>query len=113
MANSEASSLTSAGPAETMAEVLRVLGNTARLRMVALLCQDGESPVGEIARKLDLAQAVTSQQLSALRSAGIVKVRRQGGFRFYSLAVPELSELLSCLVSCGRKHGRLTSSEAS
>ena len=60
--------------AEALAAVMRALGNPARLRVMACLCA-GERSVGEISRTVGLSQAATSQQLSALRLHGLVRVR--------------------------------------
>lgn len=88
------------GEAERMAEALKTLGNPTRLRIMALLACSGERTVNEIGRTLDLPQAVVSQQLATLRLHGQVKVRPEGGFRHYSVAVSQVGELLSCLVRC-------------
>lgn len=94
--------------AARLAMVLRALGNPARLRIVAYLLGAGERPVGEIARELGLAQAVTSQQLAALRLHGLVRVRRDGGFRRYEIALPAMADLVGCLARCYDEHaGRL------
>ena len=93
--------------AEMLSEVLRNLANPTRLRLVVLLAQGGERTVGDLARALDLTQAATSQGLAALRLGGLVRVRREGGFRYYDLAVPDLATLVGCLTGCGRAQARL------
>ncbi len=93
--------------AEMLADVLRSLANPTRLRLVARLAEDGERTVGDLSRALDLTQAATSQGLAALRLGGLVRVRREGGFRYYDLAVPDLAALVRCLTSCCRARGRL------
>ena len=45
-------------------------------------------------------QAALSQQLGILRMNGLVSVRRAQGFRFYSLAVPQTTQLLHCISTC-------------
>jgi DNA-binding transcriptional ArsR family regulator len=85
---------------DRVAQLLKAVGNPVRLRLIAALCCDGEKSVSELVRSLDLAQAVVSQQLGILRLNGLVNVRSDGGFRRYSLAVTELSELLTCVSRC-------------
>ena len=87
---------------ERVAEVLKALGHPVRLRLVHCLAETGERSVGDLCRTLDVAQSVVSQQLSILRLQGVVRVRRDGGFGYYSLAMPQVRDLLSCVMQCGR-----------
>ncbi|MBI5503051.1 MAG: helix-turn-helix transcriptional regulator [Deltaproteobacteria bacterium] len=91
--------------AGVLAGVLRALGNPARLRILAYLLGCGERTVTDISASLGLAQAVTSQQLSALRLNGLLQVRRDGGSRRYSVALPVVGDLLGCLARCYEEHG--------
>jgi len=90
---------------ERASGILKALGHPARLRIVGLLCLDGERSVGDICRALDLPQALASQQLGILRLHGLVAVRRTGGFRRYSIAVPEVADMLSCMTRCHLVNG--------
>jgi DNA-binding transcriptional ArsR family regulator len=69
--------------------LIRALAGTHRLRIVHLL---GEQPMGvqEIALALDLPQATVSQNLAAMRSAGLVEATRDGRNVTYRLADPEI-----------------------
>ena len=71
--------------------LIRALAGTHRLRIVHLL---GEQPMGvrEIALALDLPQATVSQNLAAMRSAGLVEATRDGRNVIYRLADPEILE---------------------
>jgi ArsR family transcriptional regulator len=92
--------------AERVAQMLRALANASRVRILATLCRSTERSVGDIAQTLELPQAITSQHLAALRLEGHVRARREGGYRYYSLAVPELRDLFHCIGACCRKvHG--------
>ncbi len=82
-----------------LAEVLKALAHPARLRIVAALCA-GEESVGALAARLDLPQAIVSQQLRILRMSGLVAVERGGGFARYRLAQPRLRQLVDCLEGC-------------
>ncbi|MFH1277310.1 MAG: metalloregulator ArsR/SmtB family transcription factor [Candidatus Eisenbacteria bacterium] len=90
--------------ADIRCQVLRALGNPIRLRIMASLCVSGESSVGEIRETLGLAQATISQQLASLRLHGLVKARKDGGFRRYSVALPPIADLMTCLARCHRDH---------
>jgi ArsR family transcriptional regulator len=91
--------------AGVLAAVLKALGHPDRLRILAFLLGREEGSVSEICRKLDLAQAVASQQLAALRLHGLVRVRRDGGFRRYAIALPVVGDLVGCLARCYAEHG--------
>lgn len=69
--------------------LIRALAGTHRLRIVHLL---GERPmeVRELAHALDLPQATVSQNLAAMRSAGLVDATRDGRAVCYRLSDPEI-----------------------
>ena len=89
--------------AERRAQILKALGNPVRLRVVALLCEAQELPVGEIAERLGQPQSTVSRQLSLLRLHGIVAVRKELGSHYYSVAMPQVLDLMSCVAGCGRR----------
>lgn len=84
--------------------VLRVLGNPIRLRIVAYLCVADEKTVSEITDALALPQATVSQQLASLRLHGLVQARKDKGYRHYSIAMPRVAELITCLAKCHGEH---------
>ncbi len=85
-----------------LAEILKALAHPARLRIVAALCEGTESVIG-LAERLDLKQAIVSQQLRILRMSGLVAATREGGFARYGLAEPRLRDLITCLNGCRRE----------
>ncbi len=91
--------------AAVLAQVLRALGHPLRLRILAHLLGAGERTVNDIAAALGLPQAVASQHLGSLRLYGLLRVRRDGGFRRYSVALPMVAELVACMARCYRIHG--------
>ena len=82
-----------------LADILKALAHPERLRIVAALCEGSES-VGALARRLDLPQAIVSQQLRILRMSSLVESVREKGFSRYSLAQPRLRDLVACLSGC-------------
>jgi DNA-binding transcriptional ArsR family regulator len=64
-----------------------------------ILCQliDSERPVNELAELLGAAQPTISQHLALLRHEGLVRSRKQGRTRYYTLAGPEAREILQTL----------------
>jgi len=85
--------------AQRRSETLKALGHPVRLRIVSLLNED-EMCVGDIAQHLEVGSAIVSQQLKILRLSGLVKSDRRNGHSYYSLAIDELSTLLTCLQNC-------------
>lgn len=67
---------------EAEAELLKVLGHPARVRILELL-REGEQSVGALQAELELDSGGTSQHLAALRRLGLVEARRQGTSVFY------------------------------
>ncbi len=92
--------LTDPEMAAQRAGILRALGNPVRLRIVACLVGSGEQAVGALRDTLQLPQSSISRQLSWLRLHELVTVRRDGGFSYYSVAIPQLAVLLGCLEQC-------------
>lgn len=87
-----------------IADIVKAVGHPARLRIIALLCRN-DATVTEIARVLDLAPAIVSQQLRILRLSNLVGASRADGFALYRLAEPRLANLVECLEGC-TLHGR-------
>ena len=76
-----------------VADLFRVMGQPARLRIL-LTIGDGEACVCHLEAVLGLRQAYISQQLMALRDAGILETRREGRYIFYRLKDPALLGLI-------------------
>jgi DNA-binding transcriptional ArsR family regulator len=85
-----------------LADILKALAHPARLRIVAALCEGQQSVIG-LAERLDLKQAIVSQQLRILRMSALVEATRENGFSLYGLAEPRLRELVRCLEGCRRE----------
>ncbi|MHB8283082.1 MAG: ArsR/SmtB family transcription factor [Caulobacteraceae bacterium] len=73
---------------EAASERLREIASPHRLSILSLLL-DGELAVGDIERGLGLRQPMLSQQLAALRRAGLVATRRVAKSVIYRLADEE------------------------
>ncbi|MDE1935428.1 MAG: winged helix-turn-helix transcriptional regulator [Bradyrhizobium sp.] len=82
--------------ARNASDFLKALSHEARLCILCLLI-DGEKTVGEIEEALSLRQAAVSQQLARLRADDVVKMRRDGKSVYYSIARPEVLEVMSAL----------------
>lgn len=78
---------------EVKANLFRVLGHPARVRILELL-RDGERSVGSLQGDLGLDSGSTSQHLAALRRIGLVESRREGTSVFYRVDDDQVFGLL-------------------
>jgi DNA-binding transcriptional ArsR family regulator len=76
------------------AEFFKTLGHPARIRILELLVE-GDRSVGELQPEVGLELSHLSQQLAVLRRAGVVATRKQGNSVIYSMASPDMAELLA------------------
>lgn len=76
-----------------------LLGAMHNEKRLMILCQlfDGELSVNELAGHLAAPQSTISQHLSLLRRHGLVRSRRDGQVRYYSLAGDEAREIIRTL----------------
>jgi DNA-binding transcriptional ArsR family regulator len=66
-------------------EVFRAIADPTRRRILDILAAEGARPVNELAGRFAMSQPAVSQHLRVLRGAGLVRVRRQGRLRVYSV----------------------------
>lgn len=78
---------------EVKANLFRVLGHPARVRILELL-REGERSVGTLQAELGLDSGGTSQHLAALRRIGLVESRREGTSVFYRVDDETVFDLL-------------------
>ena len=73
------------------AELCKTFSDPKRLIIISEL-RSGEKSVGDLARVLQISQAVVSRQLAILREKGVVLPRREGTNVYYSLTDPKIGE---------------------
>jgi ArsR family transcriptional regulator, arsenate/arsenite/antimonite-responsive transcriptional repressor len=81
------------------ADMLSAMGTEPRLRIMQLLLSahpDG-LVVGDIGAELDIPNSTLSHHLEKLKNEGLVNVRREGTFLWYSANAQALQELLGFL----------------
>lgn len=78
---------------QAKAELFKTLGHPARIRILELL-DDRDHAVHELLERIDIESSNLSQQLAVLRRASLVQSRREQGSVIYSIAVPEVRDLL-------------------
>lgn len=88
--------------AERACALLKVLANADRLVLLCRLAQ-GEFCVGELEEDLGIRQPTLSQQLTVLRTEGLVDTRRQGKQIYYRLISEDAEAVMHVLHSrlCG------------
>src|SRR4051794_20249203 len=79
---------------QAKADLLRVLGHPARVRLLELLAER-ERAAGELLGEIAIEAGTLSQQLAVLRRAGLVTHRREAGSVIYTLAVTGIGEVLA------------------
>lgn len=80
--------------AQIKAELFRALGHPLRIRALELLVQS-ERSVTDLATELEVDVSQLSQQLAVLRRADVVATRRDGNTIYYSLANPQIAQLIA------------------
>ena len=83
----------SAACIETIAILLRAISQPVRLEIL-LAIGTGEACVCHLEAAIGQRQAYISQQLMALREAGIVKSRREGRNIYYQVKDPQVLDLI-------------------
>jgi ArsR family transcriptional regulator len=78
---------------QVKAEFFKTLSHPARIRVLEVL-RDGERTVGQLVPEVGIEASHLSQQLAVLRRAGLVQTRKEGASVIYSVADPDIFELL-------------------
>lgn len=81
---------------EVKAELLSVMANAQRLRVLTTL-SEGEMAVGNLAERIGLSQSALSQHLARLRATDLVKTRRDAQTIYYSVKSEKVGMVLELL----------------
>lgn len=82
-----------------LAELFKVFGDSTRIRIISALI-DGELCVYHLSERLGIGQSAISHQLRILRTAGLVRPRREGKEMYYSLDDEHVEQIFNA----GLKH---------
>jgi len=80
-----------------IASVAKVLGEPARAAICLALMDDRARPASELARAANVSAQTASNHLAKLIASGIVRVERQGRWRYYRLANDEVAHAIEAL----------------
>ena len=83
-----------ADTAQHLADLFKTLGDPTRIKILSLLTKTEEMRVYDIADSLTMGQSAISPQLRVLRSARLVKFRRDGKEVLYSIDDDHVMKLL-------------------
>jgi len=78
------------------AKVFKALADPVRLKIIEFL-RDGEKCVCEIIPHVDIAQPLVSRHLKILRDSGLVRVRKEGNRRYYSVSDPKIFKIIDAI----------------
>lgn len=81
---------------EFKAGILKALGDPIRLEILELL-RDGEKCVCEITSHLGTLQPLISRHLTILKRYGLVKYRKDGNRRYYSITDPRVFQIIDLI----------------
>ena len=76
---------------ERQAQICKAFAHPGRLRILDLL-GNGEQGVSDLQKELGFSKTSLSQQISILKSAGVLSTRRNGKQIYCSLAIPEVKQ---------------------
>lgn len=82
--------------AQEASQLLKSLANPNRLMIVCTLVE-GERSVAELENELGIHQPTLSQQLTALREAGLVQTRRESRHVYYCLTNDKAAQVIEAL----------------
>lgn len=85
---------------EHMSDILKAVAHPLRIAIVDILLQAEELTVTEIYLALNILQPEASRQLKILKTAGLIKCRKDANTRFYSIEDKSIANLLSCIENC-------------
>jgi DNA-binding transcriptional ArsR family regulator len=77
-----------------LAEMFRLLGDPTRVRILIALLENDEMCVGDMATAVDTSDTSVSQAMRLLRTAGVVRSRRDGRNIHYRLDDDHVRALL-------------------
>ena len=86
-----------ADQADTIARLLKLLGNANRLRILCQLVDGPDKSVNCLADILQISQSALSQHLAKMREDGLIKGRRDAQTIYYSISDANAEQLLSVL----------------
>jgi len=90
-------------PRDAESSIFGALADPSRRTLLRLLSERGELAASELAAAFDtIGRTAVSTHLRVLRDAGLVRERRQGRFRYYSLCAEPVADVVALLADLYR-----------
>ena len=74
-------------------EIMRAIAHPLRMKIMGYIDKNKSVNVNKIYNALGLEQSITSQHLRILRTADLVKTKREGKFIYYSLNYDKIAKV--------------------
>jgi DNA-binding transcriptional ArsR family regulator len=84
-------------------ELEEVFSSKSRMKILKLIYQLGQLNVSDIARRLKLSFASTSEHLRVLESEGVLEERTYGRVRMYRFSESPNAKVVICLIEAWEK----------
>ena len=84
---------------DQLIEVLGILSENVRFKILSLIASRGEITAKDILSEFDFTQPTLSHHMSCLEQAGLVNVERKGRFAFYSINKDTIDLVVSGILS--------------
>ncbi|MCB0738743.1 MAG: helix-turn-helix transcriptional regulator [Bacteroidetes bacterium] len=88
---------------EIAGELVKAIGHADRLSIIDLLRNNKDITVTEITQLLNLHQSVISQHLILMRRRGVLKRKKVGKESHYTIASPEIEQVLDIIIAVAKK----------
>lgn len=90
-------------PPGRLAQVFFALGDTTRLRLIAVLCAGGAYSIAQLTANTELTRQAVTKHLQVLADAGLVKDLRLGRERLWQFDPTQVEEARRSLEIIGRQ----------
>ncbi|OGX37992.1 MAG: hypothetical protein A3D87_00310 [Omnitrophica WOR_2 bacterium RIFCSPHIGHO2_02_FULL_50_17] len=87
------------------ARMLKFMAHPLRLAIINDLLLERQLSVGQLQKRLNISQSMTSQHLSALKIAGIVACEKKANECHYYIQNRNILKFLECIRKCVQRHG--------
>lgn len=87
----------------TIANVFAALGDSTRLKLIAVLCVGGALSISQLTANTDISRQVVTKHLQVLAEAGVVRDIKMGRERLWQLEPAQIEEAKRTLEIIGRE----------
>jgi DNA-binding transcriptional ArsR family regulator len=89
-------------PSESIAGVFAALGDTTRLKLVAVLCAGGAFSITQLTNHTEISRQAVSKHLHTLAEAGVVRDVKHGRERLWQIEAARIDEARAALDAIAR-----------